>query len=169
MSNKIILLSILFATAVFISGCINNDEPQVNTQESAFIPKTNLPSGFTYMATHETALEIGNTSINAAEGVYRYKDGYFRIQIIKDDNPVALMTQYKLQLKERYKNDYNPFAEIYLNEHKATQVTDYSIINGQQTPLYTVFWTNSSYMIIVTSEEPTDAWVVIALASATGG
>ncbi len=99
------------------------------------------------------------------EGIYRYKEGYADIEGIKNDSPEALINEYKLQYKEA---NYNPFQEIYFNGHNATLVTDYSIRNGKQKPLYTVIWNNSSYVFIVFNEEPTDAQTVINLATATG-
>lgn len=165
MSNKFIRLSILLATIVFISGCIfnNNTGTQVNTLESAIIPKTNLPSGFTYMGIHEPAVEIGGSSMNATEGVYRYNGDDIYIQVIKNDKPDALIAQYKLDYKDA---KYNPFEEISFNGHKATQVTDYSTINGHQKSYYTVIWANDIYMFIV-GKSP-NAQALIALASATG-
>lgn len=164
MSNKFVLLLVLFASAVFVSGCIF-DGNKGKDIESKFIPQNNLPAGYTYITTHETVVSIGNSSLNAIEGTYRYTEGYADIQVIKNDNPGDLITQYKLRYKDA---NYNPFEEITFNEHKATLVKDYSIRNSQQEPKFTVIWTNGSYMFIAFNEEPTDAQIVIALASATG-
>ncbi len=156
MYKKIALLLII---AILVSGCV------FNGNSNKVIPQTNLPYGFTYLGTHETEVNINGISMNATEGVYRHKEGYFRIQVIKDDNPERLLAQYKLQ----YKNvKYSPFKEISFNGHKATMITDYSIRHGKQVPLYTVIWANKRYLFIVTSEEPTDSETVIALAAATG-
>jgi hypothetical protein len=114
---------------------------------------------------HETKVDINGAQLSAIEGLYRYKEGYADIEGIKNDNPEALINQYKLQYK--YAN-YNPFQEIHFNGHNAMLVTDYTIRNGQQKPLYTVIWNNSSYLFIVFNEEPTDAQTVINLATATG-
>lgn len=162
MSNKFVLL-ILLVSAVFISGCVDKDNGTNPPVKSELIPTTNLPAGFIYMATHETPVEIGGSSINATEGVYRNNGEDAYIQVIENNNPEALITQYTAM----YNNvRYNPFQEISLNGHKATQVTDYSTVNGQQKPNYAVIWATEKAMIIVSS--PTaDAQTVIALATAT--
>ncbi len=167
MLNKFILIFILLATAIFISGCISDrDGGKVNTSESAVIPKTNLPAGFTYMGIHEITLEIGGSSINATEGVYRYGKDDIYIQVIKDDKPESLMSQYMSDLKEQYKSGFNPFMEISINGHNATQITDYSTIDGQQKPYYTAMWATDKYMILV--GKSSDPKTAITLANATG-
>lgn len=158
-------MPLLLITTALISGCIfDKDDKTTNPPAKELIPQANLPEGFTYMGVHETPVEIGGSSINAIEGVYRNRGEDVYIQVIKTDDPEALIAQYKL----RYKNvRYDPFKEISLNGHKATQVTDYSTINGQQKPNYAVIWAIEKAMIIVSS--PTaDAQTVIALATATG-
>lgn len=152
---------ILLVTAVFIAGCIDKGtNPPI---KSDLIPTTGLPDGFTYMGIHETPVAIGSTSINATEGVYRNNGEDFYIQVIKNDDPVALITQYKAS----YKNArYDPFKEISLNGHKATQITDYSTVDGKQTQIFAVIWSTEKTMIIVSS--PTaDIQKVLALATAT--
>lgn len=162
MLNKFALL-LLIAT-VFISGCISDKDNGTNTTvKPDLIPQTNLPVGFTYMGTHETPVSIGDILINATEGVYRYSEEDVYVQVIKNDNPENLITKYK----QRYKNaNYNPFMDISFNGHKATQVTDYTLINGQQMPRYTVVWAAGDNMIIVGSS--LNPKVVTALATATG-
>ncbi len=150
MSIKFVPLIILLATAVFISGCVFNQDDQKQTgTESNIIPKTNLPNGFTYLGVHDIPFEMSDSSVNATEGVYRYGDEDIYIQVIKNDNPAALMAQYKADIKKRFNPDYDPFKEITLNGHKATQVTDFSVINGKDTPRYGVFWANDNYLIVV--------------------
>jgi hypothetical protein len=163
MSNKL-LISVLFIITVLISGCIFQKGNNENST-AGIIPQTGLPVGFTFMAIHETTQDIGGTSINATEGVYRYnniEDVY--IQVIKNDNPEALLAQYK----ESYKDaKYDPFTEISLNGHKATEVTDYTVLNGQNIPSYTIIWATDKAIILVSS--PTsDAKTLVALATATG-
>ncbi len=167
MSNKSILL-ILLAATVLISGCIvDKGKETTNTNKSELIPTTNLPDGFTYMGTHEISVNISGTSMKATEGVYRNKADDFYIQVIENDKPEALLALYKEQLKKEFKSGFNPFQEISLNGHKATQVTDYSTVNGQQKPNYAVIWATEKAMIVVSS--PTaDIQTVIALATATG-
>lgn len=163
MSNKYILMLILLVTAVSIAGCLDKDNgtnPPVNPD---LIPTTGLPAGITFMGVHETNVEISGSLINATEGVYRNAGEDYYIQVIGNDNPEELIASYK----SMYKNaNYEPFKEIYLNGHKATQVTDYTTVNGKQEPNYAVIWATGKAMIIVSS--PTaDIQSVIALASAT--
>ncbi|VVB92559.1 Uncharacterised protein [uncultured archaeon] len=164
MSNKLWISAVLIIT-VLISGCIFDKEKVNPNSTSEPIPQTGLPTGFTYMGIHETLVDIGGTSINATEGVYRYNnvdDVY--IQVIKNDNPEDLIAKYKSSYKDV---KYNPFKEISLNGHKATQVMDYSTINGKDTPNYAIIWATEKAMIIVSS--PTsDNNTVVALATATG-
>lgn len=165
MSKKFVWMSVLLIAAL-VSGyayydSIGKTEPAAKLD---IIPQVNLPSGFTYMGAHETPIDIGNSMINATEGVYRYNGEDVYIQVIENSNPEALVTQYK----QKYKSvKYSPFTEISFNGHKATQVTDYTTINGRQVPNYAVIWATEKAMIIATS--PTsDANTVIALAAATG-
>ncbi len=162
MSKRIILLLALFVTAVFVSGCISgrDDNP---TSVSDYIPQTDLPAGFTYMGTHETAIDISGSLINVTEGVYRYDKDDIYIQVIEDDNPEALISRYKLRYKDA---NYDPFQEISFNGHRATQITDYPTIGGKQTAHYTIIWPAKGFMVIVGSSS--DAQAVIALATATG-
>ncbi|MFZ2410477.1 MAG: hypothetical protein WAW23_02795, partial [Candidatus Methanoperedens sp.] len=127
------------------------------------IPTTGLPEGITFMGSHETYVEIGGSLINATEGVYRNKGEDFYIQVIKNNDTDDLIARYK----SMYKNvRYEPFQEISLNGHKATQITDYTTINGKQQPNYAVIWAIEKATIIVSS--PTaDIQAVIALATAT--
>ena len=163
MSNKFVLMLILLVTAVFIAGCLDKDNGTTPPVKPELIPTTGLPEGTTFMAIHETPVEIDGSLINATEGVYRNKGEDFYIQVIGNNDPEALITRYK----SMYKNArYEPFQEIYLNGHKATQIMDYSTINGKQQPNYAVIWATEKATIIVSS--PTaDIQAVIALASAT--
>ena len=158
---------ILLVTAVFIAGCIDKDKDANPPVKYELIPTTGLPDGFTYMGIHEISVEIGSTLINATEGVYRNNGDDFYIQVIKNDEPEALLAQYKLQKQKEFKSGNSPFQEISLNGHKATQITDYSTRNGKQQPNYAVIWATEKVMILVSSPTAADAQTVIALASAT--
>lgn len=168
MSNKHILISILIITSVFMSGCIfdNNNNKQNQTIGPDFIPRTNLPPGFSFMGVHETTMEIANSTFNGFEGVYRYGGEDIYIVAIKHDNPETLLTQYKADLRKQFKSDYNPFEEIAINGHAATKLTDAIIVNGQQQLRYSIIWANKGYMIQVGSF--TDPMTVVSLASTTG-
>lgn len=168
MPKKIVWIPLLLITAVIISGCIFNQGKGTNTTVSSdLIPTTNLPQGFTYMGSHEIPVDIGSSSINATEGVYRNNGDDFYIQVIENDYPQALLTQYKLQKQKEFKSGFNPFQEISLNGHNATQITDFSVIKQQQRQNYAVIWATGKAMILVSS--PTaDLQTVIALAKATG-
>jgi hypothetical protein len=166
MSKKLWISAVLIIT-VLISGCIFDKEKIDQNSTSGVIPQTGLPVGFTYMGTHETPVDIGGNSINATEGVYRNNGDDFYIQVFENDKPQALLAEYKLQIQNEFKSGYNPFTPISLNGHNATQVTDYTIINGKNTPNYSIIWTTEKAMILVFS--PTsDAKTLIALATATG-
>lgn len=168
MPNKYVLLSILIITSVFLSGCIfdnNNNKPN-QTIGPDFIPRTNLPPGFSFMGAHETTMEIANSTFNGFEGVYRYGVEDIYIVAIKHENPEALLTQYKTDLRKQFRSDFNPFEEISINGHAATKLTDAIIVNGQQQMRYSLIWANKGYMIQVGSF--TDDKTVASLASATG-
>lgn len=162
MSKKLWISAVLIIT-VLISGCIFDNGNNQNST-SGVIPQTALPVGFTYMGTHETAVPIGGTSINATEGVYKYNnvdDVY--VDLIRNNNPQELLIQYKSQYKDA---KYNPFEEVSFNGHNATQVKDYNTENARQVAHYSIIWTNGSSMIIVGSSS--DANAVLSLATATG-
>ncbi len=161
MSNKFALLFILISSAVFISGCISGkDNTPVNATE--LVPKANIPSGFTFIGSHETSVEINGTSLNANEEIYRNNNEDIYVQLIKNDKPQELVNQYI----SMYKVEGNQFEEISFNGHNATKIKYYSINKGQEIPYYTIIWTNGSSMIIVGSLP--DAYAVLSLATATG-
>ncbi len=155
------------ATMVFISGCIDDktSEDQVNktgTIASEQIPTTNLPSGFTLMAVHETEVDIGASSRKAMEGVYRIDGDEIYIDVFNTETPGALIDEYKSQYKDA---NYNPFTEISINGHNATQVTYYITKNGIQIPKYNIIWVTKNSMIKVGGS--VDAQKAIDLAKAT--
>ncbi|VVB86850.1 Uncharacterised protein [uncultured archaeon] len=168
MSNKFILLIVLFITPVLISGCIFDKAKGADTSvKSDLIPTTNLPDSFTYMGSHEIPVNIGSSSINATEDVYRNNRADIYIQVIENDKPAALLAQYKFQKQKQFKTGYNPFQETSLNGHNATLVTEFSTVNGRQRPNYAVIWATGKAMISVGS--PTaDLQTVLAIAKATG-
>ena len=168
MSKKIIILSIFIAASILISGCItdkNNGTKgnETKTNNSDIIPTINLPSGITYLAIHDTDIEIGNSSKKAIEGVYRTDQGEdIYIQVFETEKPEELLDEYKAQYKDA---GYDPFTDIYFNGHKATKVMYYFIRNGQSVSKYNIVWTINNSMVKVGSS--TDAQNVINLATAT--
>ncbi len=166
MSKKSILLLTLLAAAVLIAGCITdktNPGNNSSTIASGLIPTVNLPNGFTFMAVHQTNVEVGNFSNEATEGVYRTDTGEdIYIQVFKSDNPEALINEYKAEYKGLA---YNPFTEIYFNGHKATRVMYYFTSNGKEVPKYSLIWATKDAMIKVGSS--LDPQKVINLATAT--
>lgn len=166
MSKKIILLTIFLAATVFISGCIIDNENNGNKSEtikSDIIPTVNLPSGFTFMAIHETKVDFGNFSEKAKEGIYRTEDGEdIYVQVFESESPEELLNEYKSQYKDA---GYDPFTEISFNGHKATRVMFYFTSDGKSVSKYNIVWTNKDSMIKVGSS--TDAQKVINLATAT--
>lgn len=165
MLKKIAVLLFL-AIIVFVSGCTDTTVDPVNNTDqvkSEQIPTINLPTGFTYMATHETNIEIGNFSKKAIEGVYRTDTGDdIYIQVFKSDSPEAVMEEYKATYKDA---GYDPFTEVYFNGHKATKVMTQFISNGKPVDKYNLIWTTKDSMIKVGSS--TDPQKVINLATAT--
>jgi len=168
MSKKIIILSIFITASILISGCIDDKNNGAKGNEtktiiSDIIPTIYLPSGFTYMATHDTDVDIGNSSKKATEGIYKTEQGEdIYVQVFKTDKPQEFLDEYKAQYKDA---NYSPFTDIYFNGHKATKVMYYFISNGQYVPKYNVVWTINNSMIKVGSS--TDAQKVINLATAT--
>lgn len=166
MSKKIILLTVFLAVTVFISGCITDNENNGNKSEtvkSDIIPTVNLPSGFTFMAIHETNVTINNSSMKAKEGIYRTDQSeVVYVQVFETVSPEELLKEYKYQYKDL---GYNPFTEINFNDHKAIKEMLYIRSNGTQVPKYNVIWTNNNSMIKVGSS--TDDKKVVNLATAT--
>ncbi|TRZ88684.1 MAG: hypothetical protein D4R88_07290 [Methanosarcinales archaeon] len=167
MFNKYILLSILIITSVFSSGCIFENNNKANQSIGPdFILKTNLPAGFTYLGIHETTINIANSTVSRFEGVYRYGGEDIYIAAYKNDDPEALLSQYKADLRKNFRKDYNPFEEISINGHAATKLTDVIVLDGKNVPRYSIIWANKGYMIQVGSFA--DVNPVVVLASATG-
>jgi hypothetical protein len=171
MSNKYILLSILIIGSVFSSGCLfeNNNNSNNKANQSIgpdFIIKTNLPPGFTFEAIHDINAKIGNSYINGSEGVYKYGGKYIYIQAFKSDDADALFSQYKEDLREDFRKDYNPFEEISINGHAATKFNDFRVENGETQPRYNIIWAKGDYLVQVGSSS--DPMIVFSLASATG-
>ncbi len=166
MSNKFVLLSIFLITAVFISGCIDGSKPPVKTTGQDFIPTADLPTGFTYMSTHDVEVDIGDKSVNATEGVYRNGGDDIYVQVIGTENPGALLEQYKSDIKKRFEDKYDPFEEISLNGHTATKVADSTVMNGLSKTIYSITWATEKSIVIVGSSSNLQA--VKDLATATG-
>lgn len=164
-----------FAAIILVSGCIDETKPPVNGTDNPInnsvppkyeqIPRTNLPSGITFLDVHETDVEIGNYTKNAVEGIYRtdVDDDEVYVQIINDENPSALINEFKSYYKEA---NYNPFTEIKINGHNATQVTYYRVENGKQIAKHTIIWATKDSMIKVGGS--IDAMKMVSLSSATG-
>jgi hypothetical protein len=169
MSKKIIILSVFIAAAILISGCITDKNigtkgNETKTINSDIIPTINLPSGLTFMAIHETTVDIGNSSRKAIEGIYRNNadEDEIYIDVVNTETPEALIDEYKSQFKDA---NYEPFTEISINGHKVTQVKYYITRNGTQIPKYTIIWATKNSMIKVGGS--VDAKKVIDLATAT--
>ena len=171
MSKKIIIiiLSIFVAASILISGCITDKNNGTNGNEtktniSNIIPTINLPSGLTFMAIHETTVDVGGSSRNAIEGIYRSNtdEEDVLIDVFNTETPEALLNEYKSEYKDA---NYNPFNETSINGHKATQVKYYITKNGTQIPKYILVWTTKNSMIKVGGS--VDAQKVINLATAT--
>lgn len=175
MMKKLVMLSVFVAFIVLFSGCIDDKgtDPANKTQNTTSnadnlqyenIPRTNLPSGITFLDVHESEVEIGNITKEAIEGIYRTDsdEDEVYIQIINNETPPTLIDEFKSYYKEA---NYDPFTEISINGHKATQVKYYVVKNGKQVPKYTIIWATNNSMIKVGGS--TDTKTVIDLASAT--
>jgi uncharacterized protein YdeI (BOF family) len=149
MSKIIIILSMFLASMVFISGCIddkNNKDPETNeTIISEQIPTANLPPGFTFMTVDETTENINNFPREAIEGIYRSDGNDAYVYIFKNETPEVLIEEYKSEYKDA---NYNPFTEISINGHNATQVK-YPVTDGTQIMKYYIIWTTKNSMIKV--------------------
>jgi hypothetical protein len=163
MSNKVLLIAVLLVTAVFLSGCIFDEDksPGANT---GIIPDAKLPGGVTFLGSHDANVEVGNTTLPATEDVYRNNNGEdIYVQVIESDNPGGLITRFKSKYKDA---NYEPFKDIWFNGHIATQVKDYITLNGKQEARYVVIWaTETSMMIVGSSAAEKD---VLDMAIATG-
>ncbi len=150
MSKKIIILSMFLATMVLISGCIDdkgNKDPESNeTIISEQIPTTNLPPGFTFMEVDETTESISNFPREAIEGIYRSDGDELYIYVFKNETPELLINEYKSEYKDA---NYDPFTEISINGHNATQVKYPVTDNGTQILKYNIIWTTKNSMIKV--------------------
>ena len=153
MSKKIIILSIFIAASILISGCIidknNGTGNETKTNISNIIPTINLPSGVTFIdVNNEANISIGNSSIKAIEGIYRSntdKDEIY-IDVINTETPEALIDEFKSYYKDA---NYDPFTEISINGHNATQVKYPVTDNGSQILKYNIIWTTKNSMIKV--------------------
>jgi len=131
MLKKYIFLSILIISSVFLSGCVfdNNNKPN-QTIGPDFIPRTNLPAGFTFMGIHDITMDIANSSVSGFEGVYRYGGDDIYITAVKHDDPEALLSEYKADLREPFKADYLPDLVNFLtkNQRKVIVATNASLV-----------------------------------------
>ena len=167
MSKKHILLTMLIIASVFLSGCVFEKTSKANeTIGTDFIPRTNLPTGYTFMGIHDTQTEIANTTVSMLEGVYRYGGEDIYIQAFKHDNPETLLSQFKADQMKRFREDYDPFEDISINGHAATKFADVGILNGKEQKKYSIIWAKGDYMVMVGSSS--DPMIISTLASATG-
>src|SRR5450759_4404006 len=109
MSKKIIIiiLSIFVAASILISGCITDKNNGTNGNEtktniSNIIPTINLPSGLTFMAIHETTVDVGGSSRNAIEGIYRSNtdEEDVLIDVFNTETPEALLNLSLIHISE---------------------------------------------------------------------
>lgn len=167
MSIKIVILSMSLAVIILFSGCITDNGKPVNETGNAKykqIPTTGLPPGVTFMDVHETGVQIGDSSREAIEGIYRSDTDTdeIYIQVFNTENPQILVDEYKLKYKDA---NYEPFTEVSVNGHKATQVKYYVTKDGKQVPKYNLIWITKDSMIKVGGSE--NVTKVTGLAAAT--
>lgn len=109
-------------------------------------------------------MNIMNSTYNGVEGVYRNGGEDIYIQTIKNNDADVLLTKYKEELRQKFKND--PFEEITMNGHPATKFSDIRVIDGKQQIRYVIMWAKHDYMVQVGSFS--DFVTVVSLATATG-
>lgn len=174
MNPKTAMFLLMISLLILAPGCLNDREVEnTNTTKPPIsvatmddlIPTDNLPIGITYIASHPIT-ELG---VNATEGVYKNSEGIdFYVRVIKTESNKAaeeLIKEYKAQ----YKNyPYDPFEEVTLNNHTATQVRDKPLQDGTRVSTYTYIWNKENYVFITTSNLPDNNSPTFKLAKAIG-
>jgi hypothetical protein len=173
--KSLLTFLVLFLTVVAL-GCVDQTSsgngkavkpPISEATIEDMIPVENLPVGITYLGTHEETL--GNLGVTATEAVYKNSDkDDFYVRVIAAESKDAaeqLVSDYKSQ----YRNlRYDPFEEVVLNNHSATQIKENTLKGGRRVFTYTYIWNNENYVFIVASNEPNKNSVVFELARAVG-
>ncbi|HHI30756.1 hypothetical protein B6V01_003000 [Methanosarcinales archaeon ex4572_44] len=176
MNPKIAMFLLIISLSILVPGCVDEREVETNNTTKPpisvatmddLIPTDNLPIGITYLGTHE--ITIDSPEANATEAVYKNSEGIdFYVRVIKRESNKAaeeLIDEYKSQ----YKNyPYDPFEEVALNNHTATQVRDKSLQGGTRVSTYTYVWNNENYVFITTSNLADNNSPTFKLAKAIG-
>jgi hypothetical protein len=151
----------------------------LNSAESAAdISKLkNLPAGFEYVgsiALNASDIKIDYNAENVSEvvggseGMYKYNDSDFNIDVIELENAEA--TNY---LIDAYKSSFEPlkegsrFVEESFNGHSSVRIADYVLTGGQEVARYSYIWSNGNHVFVITGNTADDS-LVKQLAEATG-
>jgi len=173
MNPKIAIFLLIISLSILAPGCVDDKGVETNNTTKPInvatmddlIPTENLPIGITYLASHPIT-ELG---VNATEGVYKNSEGIdFYVRVIKtDSNKIAeeLIDEYKSQYN---KYTYDPFEEVMINNHTATQVRDNTLQEGTRVSTYNYIWNNENYVFITTSNLPNNNSPTFKLAKAIG-
>ncbi|CAD7768636.1 hypothetical protein FHEFKHOI_00363 [Candidatus Methanoperedenaceae archaeon GB50] len=177
MNSKVAIFLLIISLSILTPGCLDKREVENNDSRAKplisvatlddLIPRENLPIGITYLGTHETTIDpIG---VKGREGVYKNSEGVdFYVRVIKcESNRAAeeLIEKYKSRY-EKY--PYNPFEEVIINNHTATQVRDTTLQGGRHVSTYTYIWRNENYVFITASNLPDENSPTFKLANAIG-
>lgn len=178
MEYKSLLMIFILILSVFALGCIENTDsvnkngvtgkpPISKATMDDLIPVKNLPIGLTYLGVHEASL--GNLGVTATEAIYKNSDGEdFYVRVVKTEN-----TDAAKQLIEDYKSEYSnyryePFEEVVLNNHSATQIKENTLQEGKRVFTYSYLWNNENYVFIVSGNKANDNSLTFKLARAVG-
>ncbi|CAD6491818.1 MAG: hypothetical protein ANIMEMIM_00224 [Candidatus Argoarchaeum ethanivorans] len=176
MRHKTILILLILFSSVFALGCVDNeteteDVPDVKMPIDTasiddLIPTKDLPIGITYLGVHEVVIENATESIEAVYKNSNKDDFYVRVaKTDSKDSAKKLIEDYKSQYNG-YR--YNPFEEVMLNNHSATQIKDYTIQQGKNEFTYLYIWNNENYVFIVSSNILNDNSLTFEIAQAVG-
>ncbi len=174
MRHKTILILLILFSSVFAIGCVDDEAGDVHNVKMPIdtasiddlIPTENLPIGITYLGVHEVTIENATESIEAVYKNSNKDDFYVRVaKTGSKDAAKKLIEDHKSQYSS-YR--YNPFEEVMLSNHSATQIKDYTIQQGKNEFTYMYIWNNENYVFIVSSNILNDNSLTFELAQAVG-
>ena len=182
MRNKlIILLTALVIAMVAVSGCTDEDTPDVEEigelTVTDMVTLDEIPEGFEFLGVREISVddvqaEYANVSgvVGATDGIYRNGDDQVEIHIVAiecTDADVAeeLLLQYKSSFKPLARGDR--FVEQSFNGHFATRILEYTTFDSEQVERYSYIWSNDGIVFDV-SGSTSDETLTRFFAEATG-
>jgi hypothetical protein len=158
------------------SSSETNDNSSENAADISKLES--LPAGFEYVGSvpplNAADIKIDYNAENVSEvvggseGLYKYNDSDFYIDVIELENSEATTN-----LIDAYKSSFTPltngsrFVEESFNGHSAVRIADYVTTAGKEVPRYTYIWSNENHVFVVTGNTADDS-LVKQLAEATG-